>query len=299
MSAESRRPRNKAEASTACFAQLPLWDQPKERQIARGSLLPETYKSRKPSSEISYLEDKGDWKVYLMFSQGLLSEGLNELSCWPIQQPTESTNKFAYLFRIFGKERGWRKVHFSSDSSQQAREDAASWKATLQEIFETYPPMEAASQVDDIRHSFESVCIASEAKLRILVRRLNTVPYATDLSSELNEALSGCLAAGASKEAVDSVRKLIGAIKYEIPTIEDPRLDTVSDKVEVIWDTNTGLTWLVGTPKLPWPGVDVRVYTFASDQQQTPETYSFAVAHRVVNHSKPHLVQSSESRHLP
>lgn len=183
--------------------------------------------------------------------------------------------------------------------SEMARVDADRWKFSISNIYNSLSPSDAANQLDDIRHSFESVCVATEAKLRILARRLEKISLPVNRHEELESMLSDCLSNGASESAIESTRNLISLVMLQIPGIPFPKCEAVSGDIEVMWETTSGLTWIVSPPKFSWPGVNVRAYSLPEDSQPESQMRSFALAHRVIDHALTHFTAPDEPHKLP
>lgn len=199
----------------------------------------------------------------------------------------------------------WERITLSPSYSENARDDAARWRESIHQIYETSPTVEAAEKVDDIRNAFETVCVSAEAKLRILVRKfdragLGLIETGDSKPNDVVEAeLAVCKHEGVGDDVIQTCRRLINLVMQRSPDTRPPNCERISDGIEVIWDATNGLTWVVAPSKLPWPGVNVRVHTMPSDSDEVSNIQSFALAHRVLDHALRCLVTSHESPNMP
>src|SRR5262249_33581277 len=59
--------------------------------------------------------------------------------------------------------------------------------------------------------------------------------------------------------------------------------------IEVAWDVPMRLTWIVGVPRLAWPGVNLKCYVRTSEDGPAMQERSFFLAHRAIMHALPYL----------
>ncbi len=124
--------------------------------------------------------------------------------------------------------------------------------------------VEAARRVGEIWSDLQEVVDLAEARMRILTRRLPDLPLAPtppwlhDEIASLRQDVEEDSTAPA-EAVLTSTQQIVRAFLQERSDVRATLCRFGPDQVEVTWET-LGVIWLVSKPRVPWPGVSVRVY---------------------------------------
>lgn len=169
--------------------------------------------------------------------------------------------------------------------------DDQSVRAMIAKASSNADPMEAVREIDMIWNELLSCTAMAEARMRILVARMDkpVLAYRPEWFSEQVPALHED---GSIDEAtIHCVRDLICAVAHTVNNM--PAAEITPDAfgcVQVAWSEQR-LYWIVAPPRLRWPGVDVRAY------EEKPGTgvlgaETFHHAAGVIRHAKLALERS-------
>jgi hypothetical protein len=144
--------------------------------------------------------------------------------------------------------------------------------------------VDAATQIDAIRERAEDLCISAESHLRALIKALPPLNFTNDVPSwfKLSELESARIDPRAISSARELVRATVAMTDAKFEATCEPGRDGA---IEISWETPSQLTWVVGRPRMSWPGVNVRAYVRADESTHALQTRSFFLAHRVVIHA--------------
>jgi hypothetical protein len=160
--------------------------------------------------------------------------------------------------------------------------DTARWQETIAELSDHKDPLRGALRIDEIREQFEDVCFTAESRLRTMLRRLPQLSLAPE-PQWLTSALDGLGASSVDPRAIESGRRLVRAMFAITGASIDASLQaTPSRGLEIAWNTDSRLTWVIAAPRLSWPGVNVHAY---AREGTSVRARSFFVAHRAVFHA--------------
>ena len=157
----------------------------------------------------------------------------------------------------------------------------------LKSASEVLPTQDAAKRLDEVWSQVDELAGLAESRMRILIARLDALP-AVDESHDLEFlrcALQSdrTLNSDAVSCACRLVRSVIAARKHD--DVRARLGPGPFGAVEVVWETDRWLTWIVGIPKLSWPGVNVRCYDRPNPEDPRMRARSYHTAHGVVEHA--------------
>lgn len=143
-----------------------------------------------------------------------------------------------------------------------------------------------AEQIDEIRERAEEVCTTAESHLRVLVKQLPPLTLAEQTPDWLSGFDSAC-----DSRAIASANLLVRAILQIVGSDTQAVCEPSDDgALEISWDTPKRLTWVVGRPRMAWPGINVRTYSRIDEQRPAMDVRSFFLAHRAINHARSILL---------
>lgn len=138
-------------------------------------------------------------------------------------------------------------------------------EAAIREASAIDGPDEALGAIDRLWERLESACSVAESRARMLLPRvarpeLAAVPVgvANALSALARQHKDGL--AAPHPACIESATLLIRALLQRCPKATPTAVEAAPlGAVEIEWGDR--LKWLIQTPRLPWPGVQVRTYT--------------------------------------
>jgi hypothetical protein len=138
-------------------------------------------------------------------------------------------------------------------------------------------PRDALRAIDAIWSQIDEVSTLAESRMRILLKRVER-PVLAESPEWLAPVLEALKETGdpdlgpPHPTAVESARRLVLATLAEVQGSRKASLEpSPGGSVAVTWPR--GLRWLVALPRLPWPGVNVRVYTGSDATDLEARTY--------------------------
>lgn len=184
--------------------------------------------------------------------------------------------------------REWRRFPPSSPSGL-LRWDRSRWMTAIEQLGKA-GSLDAAKQIDAIRESVDEVSVAAESYLRAIVKGLPAIPKIEQAPAWLDEPTDDYDPTTIDPRVMASARDIVRAVLAVAPAGAIAKCEPASDKgLEICWDTPLQLTWIIGKPRLPWPGVNVRAYTRAQVDRPALDVRTFFLAHRLIDHAVPVL----------
>jgi hypothetical protein len=149
---------------------------------------------------------------------------------------------------------------------------------------------EAIRRIDIIWRGVDKVTFLAESRMRILLARIRGPQLALEPEWLLNaiDDLNVDITGAPGRSAVGSGASLVRALLAVRP---DQRADLepyVGGAVIVKW-RGSSLRWLVGPPRLPWPGVSVQLYVRPDPSLPKLDAQSCHYAPVVVEHALKNL----------
>jgi hypothetical protein len=140
-------------------------------------------------------------------------------------------------------------------------EETEHWILRVKRLAEGPDPNQAVEQIDELRESFEKVCLIAEAGMRTLLGALDPLPLADEPQWLINAARDVDVRA-ANPAAIESARYLCRALLVVRGDLTAEWDVAPHSAIEVTWNVLSRLTWIVRAPRHRWPGVVVRSYVF-------------------------------------
>jgi hypothetical protein len=176
--------------------------------------------------------------------------------------------------------------------------DFARIEAAIREASDLPNPADAMREIDVIWGKLYGACSLAESRMRGLVHCVRDPKVAWEPSwlTAAMDRLRGSVSEGLDAPhflAIESARKLVCALisasrgRAVVAQIQAAPYGCV----DIWWDNSPlSLSWIVAPPRLPWPGVDVRVYARRAPDRPCMCAESFHRADAVVKHALMHLL---------
>lgn len=150
--------------------------------------------------------------------------------------------------------------------------------------------LEAAKRIDEIRESVDELGAAAEARLRVTLKSLTAPALAPEAPAWFVESVRLLPSHQLDKRVVASAERLVRAVVAAVGAAGEGRCELANDgTLEVVWESDSCLTWLVGRSRLPWPGINVRAYARHDANLPAMRSRSFQLAHRAIEHAASRL----------
>jgi len=145
-----------------------------------------------------------------------------------------------------------------------------------------------ARLIDSIHEQAHEVCLAAEARLRLLSGALEPIPLARDLP-EWAQSLAADPPPAVVRRTLESFTRLVRAAGANWDLPDASVAVGPSGTIEVTWDVATSLTWIVSKPRLSWPGISVRSHCRVDPDRPELRSRTFLLAHRLLADAGKHL----------
>jgi hypothetical protein len=158
----------------------------------------------------------------------------------------------------------WKPLPAERAAVPVAKVDVARLEHAIRCASEEGPPEQAIRRIDSLWQTIDVLTSLAESRMRILLARVEGPKLEHEprwLSKAIRELLkTGSPELGApNRAAVDSACRLVRAFLVVHPERQADLEAAPAGSVLVKWRASS-LRWLVSAPRLPWPGVSVRMY---------------------------------------
>lgn len=165
--------------------------------------------------------------------------------------------------------------------------DLARTEATIRAVSADPNAVAAAARIDGIWARVEEVAALAESRMRILLKRV-APPNLGAEPAWLGDALRQLVASEEAREerlhpsAVETTRRLVRAVVAEIPDAHAELEVTPGGGISVVWRSPRTLRWTVTPARLPWPGVNCRMYVQTGERAHNVEARTVHLAHAAI-----------------
>lgn len=168
-------------------------------------------------------------------------------------------------------------------------QDRSRWMRRIEELVKA-GSLDDAKEIDLIREQVDEVSVAAESYLRAMIKGLPAVLRVEQAPSWLDEPTDDYDPASIDPRVMISAKDILRSVLAAAPVEVSARCERSRDGgLEISWDVPRQLTWVISKPRLPWPGVNVRAYARAHEDQPALDVRTFLLAHRLIDHAVPIL----------
>lgn len=172
--------------------------------------------------------------------------------------------------------------------------DLARTEAAIRTASAETNALASAQKIDAIWTRVENVVSLAESRMRIVLKRLAPPPVAGEpawLAESLKLLDVGAVNERAHPSALESTKRLMLAVLAAAPAARATFEVAPGGSVSVVWDAPQTLRWTIGAARLPWPGVNCRLYFQNGLRAHNVDASSLHLAHAVLEATLPRLQQ--------
>ena len=186
----------------------------------------------------------------------------------------------------------WREAIVEPTHLTAPRDSCEEISDALRQAFDHPDPREALQQLDSLWARVEDLTSLAESRLRLLLKRAKPPALAEQpewfgkaVAELLSDTDGSCVP---HESTIASASLLVRALEAAHAGLRAHLTAMPFGAIEVSWETDLALNWLVWAPRLTWPGVHVRVYS--RDKHEAPlVARTFHQAFGVIQHALDHL----------